>query len=185
MSATEANARGGCKKGATLEVVFLATAWGPTHGGINAFNMDFACALGQILENGRVACVVLEASDADVRSANAADVALLQVGSSRNHSSFEASRAFDVLTSLKNAGSEPAAGTWRVGHDAHTGELANTMPKVSQAGKSVVIHHMSYEDYQAFMHADAQNARRKADLQREIFSSADRAFAVGPCCWRA
>jgi hypothetical protein len=136
--------------------------------------------MGRILESGRAACVVLDASDADVRSAAAAGVALLQVGSIRNHSAFEASRAFDVLTSLRNFGIDPAADTWWVGHDAHTGELANAMRKVSQASKSVVIHHMSYEDYQAFMHGDAENARRKADYQREIFGNADRTFAVGP-----
>jgi glycosyltransferase involved in cell wall biosynthesis len=180
MSGPEENARGGCKERARLEVVFLATAWGPKHGGINAFNMDFACALGRILENGRVACVVLDATDADVRSASAASVELLQVSPSRYHSAFEASRAFDVLTRLREAGADFAANTWWVGHDAHTGELANAMRKVSNVGKSVVFHHMSYEDYQGFMHSDAQKAQRKADLQREIFSSADRTFAVGP-----
>jgi glycosyltransferase involved in cell wall biosynthesis len=183
MSGTKENARGGFKERARLEVVFLATAWGPTHGGINAFNMDFACALGRILGKGRAACVVLDVSDADVRSAGEAGVKLLQVGSSRHHSVFEASRAHDVLdalTSLKDAGIDLAAVTWWVGHDAITGELANKMPKVSKGGKSVVIHHMSYEDYQAFKYGDAKKARSKADLQSEIFGNADRAFAVGP-----
>jgi glycosyltransferase involved in cell wall biosynthesis/energy-coupling factor transporter ATP-binding protein EcfA2 len=179
MSATQKNPRGSSKEGATLEVVFLATAWGPTYGGINAFNTDFARALSQIL-SGRVACVVLSASDADIRSASAAGVTLLQVGQSRSHSDFDASRAHDVLMALRNAGVHPAAGTWWVGHDAHTGELANEMPKASEAGKSVVIHHMSYEDYKPFMHGDAEDARRKADYQEEILRAADRAFAVGP-----
>jgi glycosyltransferase involved in cell wall biosynthesis len=179
MSATQKNPRGSSKEGATLEVVFLATAWGPTYGGINAFNTDFARALSQIL-SGRVACVVLSASDADIRSASAAGVTLLQVRQSRSHSDFDASRAHDVLMALRNAGVHPAAGTWWVGHDAHTGELANEMPKASEAGKSVVIHHMSYEDYKPFMHGDAEDARRKADYQEEILRAADRAFAVGP-----
>ena len=30
-------------------ILLLATAWGPKHGGINAFNMDFAVALAGYL----------------------------------------------------------------------------------------------------------------------------------------
>ena len=38
-------------------ILLLATAWGPKHGGINAFNMDFAQGLVTYLHDaGRVFC---------------------------------------------------------------------------------------------------------------------------------
>jgi hypothetical protein len=50
-------------------ILLLATAWGPKHGGINAFNMDFAAALAEYLKpSGRVFCAVLSASREDCAS---------------------------------------------------------------------------------------------------------------------
>jgi hypothetical protein len=61
-------------------ILLLATAWGPKHGGINAFNMDFAQGLVTYLHGtGRVFCVVLDASHADLADAAARGATLLSM----------------------------------------------------------------------------------------------------------
>ena len=162
------------------DLVLLATAWGPKHGGINAFNMDFAKALGRLFGRGKIVCMVLEASASDKNDAAKHEVTLLAVGKSNKHSYFEDNRADDVVRELAQTGFTPGPATWWIGHDAITGELANRLATIIPASKSAVMHHMSYVDYQAFMHGDAAMAQRKSDKQAEIFSAADRAFAVGP-----
>lgn len=162
------------------ELVLLATAWGPKHGGINAFNMDFAKALGRLLGPGKVVCVVLESPGKEIKDAAEANVTLLAVGKSPKHSYFEDTRADDVVRKLKEAGSTPGPETWWIGHDAITGELANRLATINPPSGSAVIHHMSYEDYQAFMYGDPVLAQSKSDNQGKIFCAARRAFAVGP-----
>ena len=62
-------------------ILLLATAWGPKHGGINAFNMDFAVALASYLKpSGRVFCAVLDASREDCERAQASGVTLVPLG---------------------------------------------------------------------------------------------------------
>jgi len=44
--------------------MLLATAWGPKHGGINAFNADFAIALAEVVgPDGKVFCSGVPAID--------------------------------------------------------------------------------------------------------------------------
>ena len=162
------------------ELVLLDTAWGPRHGGINSFNMDFARALGRLLGPQRVYCVTLEEPKEDEVTLVAGQVTLLHIGVDRNHTYFEASRADDVVRKLAEADFAPGEATWWIGHDAITGEVANHLVEVSGKGKSAVIHHMSFIDYQSFMYSDAQKARNKSDYQADLLRKSDLALAVGP-----
>ena len=47
-------------------------------------------------------------------------------------------------------------------------------------GQSVLLHHMSYIDYDAFKHGEERIANERRDEQRTLFSRADHAFGVGP-----
>lgn len=161
-------------------VVLLATAWGPKHGGINAFNTDFASALGRSLGAGQVACVVLEATPQDREEAAKAGVSLLEVGKSKDHDRLEESRAYEILHLLKNRGLALQADTAWVGHDIHTGELALRLAEVAGVGRSVVIQHMSYRDYISYRDGIGAKAQAKHDRQEALFQSADTVFAVGP-----
>ncbi|HEY5869684.1 MAG TPA: hypothetical protein VI542_29660, partial [Candidatus Tectomicrobia bacterium] len=74
--------------------LLLATAWGPKHGGINAFNMDFAQGLATYLQGvGRVFCAVLDASHADLTDAAARGVTLLSIARSPESASYDKSWA--------------------------------------------------------------------------------------------
>ncbi len=162
------------------ELVLLATAWGPKHGGINAFNMDFAKALGRLLGSGRVVCVVLEASAEETQDAAQANVTLLAVGKSRDHDRFEESRAYDVRDLLENHGIRPGANTAWIGHDIHTGEVALRMVKIGQPGVAVAIQHMSFRDYISYRDGIGEKAKQKHERPQALFQAADCVFAVGP-----
>jgi hypothetical protein len=47
-------------------------------------------------------------------------------------------------------------------------------------GQSVLIHHMSYIDYDSFKHGEGRVANDRRNDQRALFSRADHAFGVGP-----
>ena len=161
-------------------LVLLTNAWGPKYGGINSFNMDFAKALGLLLrETHRVICVVLDAEDAEREDARKKYVQLLSVGRSEHHGHFEASRAHDVVAAVRRE--VPGVPIlWWIGHDTITGDLALALPNAAGEGQSALINHMSYQDYVSYKHGVGETARRKSETQRQVFSQADRVFAVGP-----
>lgn len=163
-----------------MELVLLATAWGPKAGGINAFNQDFAMALGRLLGPGRVTCVVLEASMQDRQAAAENNVTLLDAGKNQDSNRFEEFRADDVLRLLQQQDIKPRCETVWIGHDIHTGELSNRIAEISQLGMSVVIQHMSYRDYISYRDGVGKNAKHKSDRQVSAFHAADCVFAVGP-----
>jgi hypothetical protein len=157
-------------------ILLLATAWGPKHGGINAFNMDFAAALAQHLKGrGCVFCAVLEASREDSERAEAAGVTLVALSKGHQHSSYDEDWAYAVRDRL------PAETPieWWVGHDVISAEVALKGAQIA-GGRSAVIMHMSYADYASFKHGSGSEAVRKEKRQRELFRRADKHFAVGP-----
>jgi hypothetical protein len=82
----------------------LSNAWGPKAGGINAFNTDFARALGRALgDRIPVACIVLEAEDTDITDAARSGVKLFHIGKSPTHGDFTRppARAYDVAKVLQ------------------------------------------------------------------------------------
>jgi hypothetical protein len=71
-------------------ILLLATASGPKHGGINAFNMDFAVALAGVLKpSGQVFCAVLDASPEERENAESKGVTLVPIGKSIDASSYD------------------------------------------------------------------------------------------------
>ncbi|MFM8331986.1 MAG: SUMF1/EgtB/PvdO family nonheme iron enzyme [Candidatus Methylumidiphilus sp.] len=162
------------------ELILLATAWGPKHGGINAFNTDFAKALGRLLGAGRVVCVVLDATPEDIADAASGHVRLLADESWKEPDRFTPTLARDVLALLEKHGVTPQPGTAWIGHDIHTGDVALRLAALAQAGFAVLIQHMSYRDYISYRDGIGEKAKAKADRQRALFQQAACVFAVGP-----
>jgi tetratricopeptide (TPR) repeat protein len=69
---------------------------------------------------------------------------------------------------------------WYIGHDVVSGAAANQFRDQTGQGRSGVIMHMSYRDYQGLKHGSAQEANRKYEIQRKIFEHANKVLAVGP-----
>src|SRR5215470_12493921 len=161
-------------------ILLLATAWGPKHGGINAFNMDFAQGLVTYLHGtGRVFCAVLDASHADLAEAESRGVTLLPIGRSPESASYDKSWAYDVSKRLQAQYPDQTIDWW-VGHDVVSGAAAVEGPSVAQYGRTAVIMHMSYIDYAGYKHSSGVNAVEKEAQQRQLFTQAHKHFAVGP-----
>jgi tetratricopeptide (TPR) repeat protein len=69
---------------------------------------------------------------------------------------------------------------WWVGHDVTTGWAAVEGPSVAAYGKSALVMHMNYADYQAYKGSVGQRAAEKEREQRRLFAKANRCFANGP-----
>ncbi|MEL7448609.1 MAG: tetratricopeptide repeat protein, partial [Pseudomonadota bacterium] len=160
--------------------MLLATAWGPKFGGINAFNMDFAKGLASYLAgSGRVFCAVFNPTGDDRRAAADYDVTLVDIDRPIDSPGYDRSWSYDVWTSFKRKEPDTLIDWW-VGHDVITGEAAAEGPTVARHGRSALIMHMNYQDYQAYKSGIGIKAEKKTKQQRSLFKVADRHFANGP-----
>jgi tetratricopeptide (TPR) repeat protein len=164
----------------TKTLIAFATAWGSRFGGINSFNADFLDALAAaFFSHLRTVCVVLHATPEEVDAAQRdQDVTLVSLG----------------LKGQKGLGSEleplawsrlqAALGPWNItdtvwlGHVRITGAIAIQAAQ-TRGGKSALIHHMSYERYEAFAENSAAAYEKEAE-QKSLFQQATYAMAVGP-----
>ncbi|WP_298364801.1 hypothetical protein [Azospirillum sp.] len=164
----------------TLIFVLMATAWGPRHGGINAFNRDFAIGLASALgSRGRVFCAVLDPSDADHADASKGSVTLIPLKGKKVTEQFDTAWTYEIVAWLRK-NSDSSAVSWWVGHDVTSGDAALAGPEAG-GGRVALIHHMSYIAYQGMKHDDGAEAVVKDDEQKRLFRSPGATlFAVGP-----
>ena len=160
--------------------MLLATAWGPKYGGINAFSMDFACGLANTLgANGKVFCAVLSPLREDVEDATARGVHLVAIARPADSGAYDKSWALDVWRKFAEDAPDQVIDWW-VGHDVVTGWAAVEGPTVAGCGRSALIMHMNYADYQTYKGGVGERASEKERDQRRLFPKADRCFANGP-----
>jgi hypothetical protein len=160
--------------------MLLATAWGPKYGGINAFNMDFAIGLANHLgDQGKVFCAAFLPTAEDVADARNKRVTLLEIDQPVESPAYDKSWAWDVWCKFEKEYPREWIDWW-VGHDVTTGWAAVRGPEAAGYGKSALIMHMNYADYQAYKGGVGQRAAKKEDEQRRLFPKADRCFANGP-----
>lgn len=160
-------------------LVAFATRWGSEFGGINSFNADLLPAVASVFDGAiQTVCVVLNASLEEIAMACSKNVQLISLGLS-DTKEFDALLEIEVSQALKGAGlhPDPAETVW-LGHDRITGEIALTLAK-SMGGRSALIHHMSYQYYEAFAESSAQ-AVSKTSAQKNLFEKSDVLLAVGP-----
>lgn len=161
------------------KIVFLATAWGARYGGINSFNEDLCSALAKLLdERYHVVCVVLDATQDEIRSAKEKGIDLIKLDPSEQQDKFEENRVYEVLKKVDECNSEKVL--WWIGHDIITGRVAIKASELSNPAQCAVIHHMNYEAYISYKDGSNEEARNKIEQQREFLSQAHLVFAVGP-----
>jgi len=160
-------------------LVAFATRWGSQFGGINSFNADLLSATAIAFKDKvRVICVVLYCNNAEIEAANRDGVTLLTLNL-LSASSYQDTSEDDVQNVLES--SDASIGTTEVtwlGHDRITGQIALAIAR-KRGGRLALIHHMSYERYEAFAES-SQSAKRKTTEQENLFRQADIVLAVGP-----
>jgi tetratricopeptide (TPR) repeat protein len=159
-------------------LVILATAWGSKYGGINSFNYDLCCALPSVLQSHRILCVTLSASKEEI--AGAANQGVELIGLGRDLDREFSLEWTDQVIGFLSAQIPVTNVDWWIGHDVKSGEFATAIARRIKSGKSVLIMHMSYDDYQYVKHLKSEIATKAVARQRKCFSEADMAFGVGP-----
>jgi len=160
-------------------LIAFSDRWGTQYGGINSFNQDLLTHFA-IAFNGRVrtVCVVLEADDVQVLEAKNSLVQLVSLNLI-GKKGFPTDLTSQAKDALQAQGIEiDGAHTVWLGHDRITGGIA-IHAALHCGGKSALIHHMSYKDYESFSENSAM-AHQKFTEQKALFKQADIKLAVGP-----
>jgi tetratricopeptide (TPR) repeat protein len=161
-------------------VLLLATAWGPRHGGINAFNHDFAIGLKDILANkGTVYCAVLRPTRDDREAASRRGVTLIEVDRDRSSSRYDPAWAFEIRDQLREEHGNPLIDWW-VGHDLISTKAALRGREAANYGGVAAIKHTSQFDFKSRQYGRGSRAIEPYDEQVDLFNRADRHFGVGP-----
>ena len=162
-----------------MNLVLLATAWGPRFGGINAFNKDFAEGLADVMsDHGRVFCACLEPTADEVREADLRRVTLIPVRGNADLGIFSEDWLEDTRGWLTLRGVS-VVDCW-IGHDVVSGRAAR-IARQKFGGSLALIHHMSYSDYQGYKGKLGKDVYMLSRLQEEIFEPDDSfIFSVGP-----
>jgi len=155
-------------------IIFIATAWGVKHGGINSFNYDLVISLASIISSSlmKIICIVPIASEAEYKEAEDKGV-LLKCLNSKFSNTTDLTEEIVPEIVKKISGYKP---TWWIGHDLKTGPVALKAKQVS-GGKCAIIHHMDYESYLPYYDDYPSDL---ISSQRQNLSKADIVFAVGP-----
>ncbi len=161
-------------------LVAFASQWGSKYGGINAFNTDFLSAFGAAYHASvSIVCCVSTANDKEITQAHNTHVTLIPLPYPPQDKIFTKEQAIATIDELNKHGIEinPDKTVW-LGHDRISGEAAIHAAKQA-GGRSAVIHHMSYDAYEAFAE-DSASAYSKSQFQKALFKQADLVLAVGP-----
>jgi glycosyltransferase involved in cell wall biosynthesis len=165
-----------------INIVLLATAWGPRFGGINAFNQDFAAGLKVACSNDiKIFCAVPNATVADKADAKSRGIEIISIDEAGHASDFDRNWTHDVFKKLKTHNAE--SGLIWVGHDVKSGFAAN-YAAAEHGGISALIMHMDYIAYQGVI-GDGEAAWDKHESQQRLFRAPATLFAVGPLLKRS
>lgn len=163
-----------------MRVLFFTTAWGPRHGGVNAFNRSLAVALaGRLGGNGQVFCALPKTDRKTSAEAAEGGVRLVRFAVDARASEERWGYAVEALT-------EAVAGAQIdlvIGHDTVTGALAVRAAE-SLGARSAIVHHMDYRSYHGAK-GDTQRTDQLSDGQARLFREPDLLFAVGPLLARS
>lgn len=159
-------------------LISFATAWGSKHGGINSFNTDFlehfVVAYSQTV---KVICIVAQATQEDITKAKQSGVTLISLALTDGKEKPNTDHVPSAVKKLQEITYNPAK-TICLGHDSITGAIALGVAQETGA-QSALIHHMSYDHYEAFSE-NIKSAIEKKSTQKSLFQQADILLAVGP-----
>jgi glycosyltransferase involved in cell wall biosynthesis/tetratricopeptide (TPR) repeat protein len=158
-------------------IIAVATAWGPKHGGINAFNYDFVRALGVASHRElTVVCAVPSATPAEVEEAARSFVSLRAFGTEFGSEALGADAAAAILESVRDISDHELV--W-LGHDIFTGAAAADAAARTRS-RVALVNHMSYVAYKAYQTGSARAAQAKSQHQRTVFERGHCLFSMGP-----
>jgi tetratricopeptide (TPR) repeat protein len=161
-------------------VLLLATAWGPRHGGINAFNHDFAIGLKDVLATkGTVYCAVLRPTREDREAASHCGVTLINVDRDPGSSRYDPAWGLEILNQLRRDHGDPLIDWW-VGHDLISMAAALSGREAANYGGIAAIKHTSHFDFKSGQYGSGSRAIIPHDQQIDLFNKADKHFGVGP-----
>lgn len=161
-------------------LIAFATQWGSKYGGINTFNTDFLSAFGVAFHTDvQIICIVTEAEERVIEEAENTHVILVPLPYAPQDKIFTKQQATAAVTQLKTKSIhfDPEHTVW-LGHDRISGEAAIQAANLT-GGRSALIHHMSYDAYEAFAE-DSHTSNAKTQEQKILFNRADLVLAVGP-----
>src|ERR1051325_225576 len=150
----------------TISIVVIASAWGTSKGGENVFNTDWVRALAL---KASIRCFILQGYTQDIKAAEAAGVSLSVLDCNENDPE---QMIIERIAALVG----PDRPDWWIGHDVHTGALANGSRIRHEL--SGVVHHMDYLSYKSFQ--GDNNVQNCSDQQASVLKSTDLILAVGP-----
>lgn len=156
--------------------VFIATAWGPLKGGINALNMDLCIAVAA--EEVLVACVVGKENKQAIADAEAKQILLIPFGEEPR----DPSVAEQLIEIVRREGF--ATNSWWIGHDMITGNLAVRAAKLA-GGRAAVIHHMHHLTYKLIEGEVSKKVQSRDIEQRELLQGAQLVVVIGPSLSRS
>lgn len=156
-------------------ILFIATAWNASQGGINAFNIGLARATTRA--GHAVACAVTSVDDTARNDAAADDILLIEVAADE-----DGRPAIDCWTTIVRCLAEQEqaqnVALW-VGHDLISGEAAS-LAADQTGGELALVHHMDYAAYQNFGGTRGNDAVANHKRQIALFShSSAHIFGVG------
>jgi glycosyltransferase involved in cell wall biosynthesis len=162
----------------TEKLVFFATDWGYTQGGINAFNIDLCSAVASLLVSGfEVVCVVPSATLEQVADARQKQVRLVGFATNAEERLHLNGPALSRLQ--EEFGAKDVA--WWIGHDVVTGHWATDAHIHSGgSGQVALVHHMDYAAYKSLQVVDVEHAEQQIDLQNDLLLAVDVILTVGP-----
>lgn len=158
-------------------VLFLATAWNTSQGGINALNRDLVSHCGMRCKGKyTISCVVLSATSTEIEEAQELGVNLFsldQVGLVE----FSQESIPQIANIFRGTPFHPR---FVVGHDIFTGTIALVLATALKA-KSVVFIHTDYSSFKALQDGGrAVSADEKEDVQRTMVRTAHYVMGIGP-----
>lgn len=165
-------------------IIFLADGWGPTSGGINAFNYSLCQAMGKAFGDSiNVVCVSHNISR-KICAEELENNHLKLISMTTKADLEDAGVIVNVLKEKNIIGSSHGRIVW-VGHDIYSGELACQCRELVENSQYAVIHHMAYREYYPMLSNDANKNSQKEKMQEDLILKADYVFANGPKLYRS
>lgn len=145
-------------------------------GGINSLNMDLCMAVAA--EGQDVICVVDEADESSIRSAEARRVVVIPL-----RQNVRQVAVADALVDLVQREGFPAV-SWWIGHDVITGETARRAAQVG-GGRVAVLHHIHHLSNKLIEGVASEKVQELDVAQRGLLRGAHLVVAVGPSLRRS
>jgi predicted ATPase/glycosyltransferase involved in cell wall biosynthesis len=158
-----------------VAIAFVASAWGPRFGGINAFNADLCRAVATARPDVNVYCVTGGARDSEINQALTAGVQLVNV----DRNNLDRSQSQLIARALADWARTVQDLQWWIGHDVITGPAAVEVARLTGA-RVAVIQHTDYASYGALKGTPGTEIAERDQAEARTLAEADVLFGVGP-----